>query len=74
MLAPGLEMAAQVLDITDRYKPDFAIAHLFGRSPSVSIKELKAKGYPLDFTLGGMVPSIQLSPATSVAAGCRCGQ
>ena len=45
--APGLEMAPQVLDITGRYKPDFVVAHLFGRSPSVSIKELKAKGYPL---------------------------
>jgi branched-chain amino acid transport system substrate-binding protein len=45
--APGLEMGAQVLDITGRYKPDFIIAHLFGRSPSVSIKELKGKGYPL---------------------------
>ena len=45
--APGLEMAAQVLDITGRFKPDFVIAHLFGRAPSVSIKELKGKGYPL---------------------------
>ena len=40
-------MGAQVLDITGRYKPDFVITHLFGRSPSVSIKELKGKGYPL---------------------------
>ena len=30
-----------------RYKPDFVIAHLFGRAPSVSIKELKGKGFPL---------------------------
>jgi len=45
--APGLEMGAQVLDITSRFKPDFIITHLFGRSPSVSIKELKGKGYPL---------------------------
>jgi branched-chain amino acid transport system substrate-binding protein len=45
--APGLEMAAQVLDITGRFKPDYIIAHLFGRAPSVSIKELKGKGYPL---------------------------
>src|SRR5436190_17371002 len=45
--SPGVEMAAQVLDITGRFKPDFVIAHLFGRSPSVSIKELKGKGYPL---------------------------
>jgi branched-chain amino acid transport system substrate-binding protein len=45
--APGVEMGAQVLDITSRYKPDFIVGHLFGRSPSVSIKELKGKGFPL---------------------------
>ncbi len=45
--APGVEMGAQVLDITSRYKPDFVITHLFGKAPSVSIKELKGKGYPL---------------------------
>jgi branched-chain amino acid transport system substrate-binding protein len=45
--APGVEMGAQVLDITARYKPDFVITHLFGRSPSVAVKELKGKGYPL---------------------------
>ena len=45
--SPGVEMGAQVLDITGRFKPDFVIAHLFGRSPSVAIKELKGKGYPL---------------------------
>ena len=46
--SPGVEMAAQVLDITGRFKPDFVIAHLFGRSPSVSIKEFKGKGYPAE--------------------------
>jgi branched-chain amino acid transport system substrate-binding protein len=45
--SPGVEMGAQVLDITGRFRPDFVIAHLFGRSPSVSIKELKGKGFPL---------------------------
>jgi branched-chain amino acid transport system substrate-binding protein len=45
--APGVEMGAQVLDITGRFRPDFIITHLFGRSPSVSIKELKGKGFPL---------------------------
>jgi len=45
--SPGVEMAAQVLDITGRFRPDFVITHLFGRSPSVSIKELKGKGFPL---------------------------
>ena len=33
---PGVEMGAQVLDITQRFHPDFVIAHLFGRSPSVA--------------------------------------
>jgi branched-chain amino acid transport system substrate-binding protein len=45
--APGVEMGSQVLDITSRYKPDFVITHLFGRSPSVSMKEFKGKGFPL---------------------------
>jgi branched-chain amino acid transport system substrate-binding protein len=45
--SPGVEMGAQVLDIAQRFRPDFVIAHLFGRSPSVSIKELKRVGYPL---------------------------
>ena len=40
-------MGAQVLDITLRYRADFVIAHLFGRSPSVSIKEFKRVGFPL---------------------------
>ncbi len=45
---PGLEMGAQVLDIGQRYRADFVIAHLFGRSPSVSIKELKRVGYRMN--------------------------
>ena len=49
---PGVEMAAQVLDITGRFRPDFVIAHLFGRSPSVAIKELKGKGFPLSKVVG----------------------
>jgi branched-chain amino acid transport system substrate-binding protein len=44
---PGVEMGAQILDLTQRYRPDFVVTHLFGRSPSVSIKELKRSGYPL---------------------------
>jgi branched-chain amino acid transport system substrate-binding protein len=44
---PGIEMGAQVLDIVQRYRADFVIAHLGGRSPSVSIKEFKRVGYPL---------------------------
>lgn len=49
---PGVEMGAQVLDITQRYRPDFVIAHLFGRSPSVMIKEFKRAGYPLSKAMG----------------------
>src|SRR5215471_8887447 len=44
---PGVELGAQALDITQRYRPDFIINQLFGRSPSVSIKEYKRLGYPL---------------------------
>ncbi len=50
--APGVEMAAQVLDITSRFKPDFVISHLFGAAPAVSIKEFKGKGYPLSKVVG----------------------
>ena len=49
---PGVEMGAQALDITQRYKPDFIIDHLFGRSPSVAIKEYKRLGYPLSKVIG----------------------
>src|SRR5207237_3712645 len=49
---PGVEMGAQVLDITQRYKPDFIIDHLFGRSPSVAIKEYKRAGFPLSKVIG----------------------
>ena len=44
---PGVEMGAQALDIAQRYRADFVIAHLFGKAPSVSIKELKRVGFPL---------------------------
>jgi branched-chain amino acid transport system substrate-binding protein len=44
---PGVEMGAQVLDIAQRFRADFVIAHLFGGAPAVSIKELKRVGYPL---------------------------
>jgi len=40
------------LDIAQRYRADFVITHLFGRSPSVSIKELKRIGYPLKKVVG----------------------
>jgi branched-chain amino acid transport system substrate-binding protein len=44
---PAVEMGAQALDIAQRFRPDFVVAHLFGAGPSVSIKELKRNGYPL---------------------------
>lgn len=45
---PGVEMKIQVQDIARRYRADFAIAHLFGKGPSVSIKEFKRMGFPLE--------------------------
>src|SRR5467141_1744389 len=48
---PGVEMGPQILDITQRYRPDFVIDHLFGRSPSVAIKEFKRNGFPLSKVL-----------------------
>ncbi|MFI4998377.1 MAG: ABC transporter substrate-binding protein [Reyranellales bacterium] len=71
--APGVEMAAQILDITQRYKPDFIITHLFGRSPSVSIKELKGKGFPLSkvvaFVWGSAEADIIAAGGYGVAEG-----
>jgi branched-chain amino acid transport system substrate-binding protein len=49
---PGVEVGAQVLDIAQRFRPDFVIDHLFGRSPSVAIKEYKRAGYPLSKVMG----------------------
>lgn len=49
---PGVELGAQILDITQRFHPDFVIAHLFGRSPSVLIKGLRGAGYPLSHVVG----------------------
>ena len=71
--APGVEMSAQVLDITGRYKPDFVITHLFGRAPSVSIKELKGKGYPLSkviaFVWGSSEADIKAAGGFGMAEG-----
>ena len=76
--APGLEMAAQVLDITGRFKPDFVIAHLFGRAPSVSIKELKGKGYPLSKVVslvwGAAEADINAAGGFGAAEGYSCMQ
>jgi branched-chain amino acid transport system substrate-binding protein len=63
---PGVEMSAQVLDISQRYRPDFVLAHLFGRAPSVMLKAMKPSGYPLSKVLGFVWAS---SEADILAAG-----
>jgi branched-chain amino acid transport system substrate-binding protein len=49
---PGVDVSAQILEITQRYRPDFVIAHLFGKSPALAIKGLKENGYPLSHVIG----------------------
>ena len=70
---PGIEMGAQALDIAQRYRPDFLITHLFGRSPSVSIKELKRVGYPLrkvvSFVWGASEADVEAAGGFGVAEG-----
>src|SRR5262249_26740318 len=70
---PGVEMGAQVLDIAQRYRADFVIAHLFGRSPGVSIKEFKRVGYPLrkvlSFVWGSAEADIDSAGRRAVAEG-----
>jgi branched-chain amino acid transport system substrate-binding protein len=70
---PGLEMGAQVLDLARRFRADFVIAHLFGRSPSVSIKELHRVGYPLDqvlsFVWGSAEADIEAAGGYAAADG-----
>jgi branched-chain amino acid transport system substrate-binding protein len=70
---PGVEMGAQILDIAQRYRADFVIAHLFGRSPSVSIKEFKRVGYPLSkvvsFVWGSSEADIEAAGGWGVAEG-----
>ncbi len=71
--APGIELGAQVTDITQRYKADFVISHLFGRAPSVSIKTLKEAGYPLDQVIslvwGGAEADIEAAGGMAFADG-----
>ncbi len=70
---PGVEMGAQVLDIAQRYRPDFVLAHLFGRSPSVAMKELKRAGYPLSKAIGmvwaSAEPDIEAAGGWAAAEG-----
>ena len=71
--APGLEMSAQITDITQRFKADFVIAHLFGRAPSVSIKGFREAGYPLNQVIslvwGSAEADIQAAGGFGVAEG-----
>jgi len=62
---PGVEMGAQVLDIAQRYRADFVIAHLFGGAPAVSIKELKRVGYP---------PAASPSPRATTRCSSRASE
>jgi branched-chain amino acid transport system substrate-binding protein len=71
--APGVEMGAQVLDIAQRFRADYVIAHLFGRSPSVSIKEFKRVGYPLSKVVtlvwGGAEADLDAAGGGAIAEG-----
>jgi branched-chain amino acid transport system substrate-binding protein len=60
---PGLDMASQVADISQQFRADWVIGSLFGRSPSVSIKEFKRADFPLNrvvsFAWGAGDPDIE---------------
>jgi branched-chain amino acid transport system substrate-binding protein len=75
---PGVEMGAQVLDIAQRFRADFVIAHLFGGAPSVSIKEFKRVGYPLrkvvSFVWGAAEANIEGAGGFAVAEGYHAMQ
>ena len=75
---PGIEMGAQALDIAQRYRADFVITHLFGRSPSVSIKELKRVGHPLRkvvaFVWGASEADIEAAGGMAQAEGYNAMQ
>jgi branched-chain amino acid transport system substrate-binding protein len=70
---PGVEMGAQVLDIAQRFRADFVIAHLFGGAPAVSIKEFKRVGYPLrkvvSFVWGSAEANIDAAGGFAAAEG-----
>jgi branched-chain amino acid transport system substrate-binding protein len=70
---PGVEMGAQVLDIAQRFRADFVVAHLFGGAPGVSIKEFKRIGYPLrkvvSFVWGAAEANIEAGGGFAAAEG-----
>ena len=70
---PGVDVSAQVLDISQNYRPDFVVDHTFGKSPALIIKGLKQNGYPLDHVIA-MVwasgePDIKAAGGWDVAQG-----
>jgi branched-chain amino acid transport system substrate-binding protein len=70
---PGVEMGAQVLDIAQRFRADYVIAHLFGGAPGVSIKEFKRVGFPLrkvvSFVWGSAEVNIEAGGGFAAAEG-----
>ena len=70
---PGVDVSAQVLDISQNYRPDFVIDHLFGKSPALAIKGLKENGYPLNkviaFVWASGEADIQAAGGWQVAQG-----
>jgi len=70
---PGVEMGAQVLDIAQRFRADYVVAHLFGGAPGVSIKEFKRVGYPLrkvvSFVWGAAEANIEAGGGFAAAEG-----
>ena len=70
---PGVEMGAQALDLAQRYRADFVITHLFGKAPSVSIRELKRVGFPLkrvvSLVWGSSEADIEAAGGWAVAEG-----
>jgi len=75
---PAVEMGAQVLDIAQRFRADYVIAHLFGGGPGVSIKELKRVGYPLrkvvSFVWGSAEANIEAGGGFAAAEGYHAMQ
>lgn len=71
--APGVEMSNQVRDISRRFRADFVISHLFGRAPSVQLKEMNRAGYPLDkvlsFVWGGSEADIEAAGGFAANVG-----
>lgn len=49
--APGVEMEPHAHDITRRFRADWVVVNVFGRSPSVLIRELRKAGFPLNRAL-----------------------